>query len=57
MENSALEQENVLLKEELKKDTSFVDYKQQCDDENEHLILLQQKGNESFINYLRYKVE
>lgn len=44
-ETSALNQENVSLREQLKEEIPFFHYNKQCnDDENENLILLQQKG-------------
>jgi len=44
MENSALEQENVSLKEQLEKESSSVNDKKQYDIDNENLILLKKKG-------------
>lgn len=45
METSALEQENVSLKEHIEKEMSSVNDKKQCHSiDNENLIFLQQKG-------------
>lgn len=45
METSALEQENVFLKEQLEKESSSIDDKKQYNDiDNENLILLKEKG-------------
>jgi len=45
METSALEQENISLKEQLEKESSSVnDIKQDNDIDNDNLILLKKKG-------------
>ncbi|KAL5235793.1 hypothetical protein ACI65C_003203 [Semiaphis heraclei] len=52
MENSALEQENVSLKEQLEKESSSVNDKKQYNDiENENLISLKKKAQELIKNY------
>jgi len=50
METSALEQENILLKEQLEKESSSVnDIKQDYDIDNENLILLKKKGTQHLL--------
>ncbi|CAI6360394.1 unnamed protein product [Macrosiphum euphorbiae] len=52
METSAIEQENISLKEQLEKETSSVnDIKQDNDIDNENLILLKKKAQELIKNY------
>ncbi|XP_022168561.1 golgin subfamily A member 4-like [Myzus persicae] len=52
METSALEQENVFLKEQLEKESSSIDDKKQYNDiDNENLILLKEKAQEIIKNY------
>lgn len=54
MRSFTLEQENASLKEQLQKDLSSDNYKNQCNDiENDNLLLLQQKGT----NYLQIKIK
>lgn len=56
MESSVLQQENLSLKEQLETEiSSAVDSKKHCYDENENLILLQQKGIIIF-NYYKTKM-
>lgn len=55
MESSALQQENLSLKEQLETEMSSVNSKKHFYDENENLILLKQKGIKIF-NYFKTKM-